>query len=56
MLGFVCVIEILRGTRSPGNAPDFNSSVLAVMTFVDLEVLVLLVSLFLALAPGVWGE
>jgi hypothetical protein len=47
---------ILRGKLSPGSAPDFKSSVLAVITFADMDVLVLFVSLFPGLGPVVGGE
>jgi len=49
----VWLIEIFRGTISPRNAPPLSNSVLATMTFADIELLVLFVSLFPALAPVV---
>lgn len=49
-------MDILSGILSPDSAPGLRSSVLAVMTFADLVVLLLLVSLLPVLAPVVGGE
>lgn len=54
--GLVWLIVIFRGIVSPGRAPAFRSSVLAVMAFLEMDVLLLLVSLFPGLAPVVGGE